>query len=105
MQSQSKPRNWRQTLFSVATVLVLGWTLPLAALWMNYREPGFTTALGLAYGFGGGWLLHALALLIWMVRRQRRDELTLRPMFLLLLSLAILSALALLAERGRIGFW
>ncbi|MBI1297663.1 hypothetical protein GC175_22225 [bacterium] len=105
MQPHAKPRSWKRTIVSVVTVMASGWTLPLASLWMNYREPGFTTALGIAYGFGIGWWVHILALLIWMVRRQRRDEITLRPLFLLIFSLAILSALTLPAGRGQIGAW
>lgn len=81
-----------------AVVLLLSWAIPLYAVIYNQSYPSYESALGVAYGFLAGSVVHFVLLLLWMaVRRKRLQKV---EVITLLISFAIMLVLTALSDAG-----
>lgn len=84
-----------------ATIIVVSWALPLYSLAHNRAAPSYESALGVAYGFLIGCVIHGILVAAWFV--IRRANIRFAEVAALTLSLIALIALAALSDGGALS--
>lgn len=88
---------------NIALVLALAvsWALPILSVIYNQRNPSYESALGVAYGFLFGCIVHVVVVLIWIaVRRFGMEQI---EWIALLASLAIMILLTVVGDTGTLS--
>ena len=78
--------------------MLFSWGLPLYSLIHNQLNPSYASALGVAYGFGIGCVIHFILLGLWMIIRHANMQRV--ELFMLIVSCTILIILTAAANRG-----
>ena len=81
--------------------IVISWALPVWAVLNNQLHPSYESALGVAYGFLLGFVVHIVVLLIWVI--VRRSAMGSVEWIALLVSLAIMVLLFYGADTGAMS--
>ena len=82
----------------LSLVLLLAWALPLYGITYNQLYPSYGSALGVAYGFILGCIVHFVLLLVWI--GIRRSKLQRVEWTALLSSFCIMIVLTVLSDQG-----
>lgn len=86
------------SILGLVIILVLSWSLPIYSVIRNQLHPDYGSALGVAFGFGIGCVIHLILLLIWIA--VRKSQLPKIHLFVLLISFVLLIALAVISNGG-----
>ena len=87
--------------FGFVIVLFLSWALPVYGVIYNQLYPSYESALGVAYGFLLGCIVHFLMLLLWLA--IRRSRLRKPELITLLTSLCVMIVLTALSSEGALS--
>jgi hypothetical protein len=85
----------------VFIIILISWSLPLYMILNNRLNPSFESALGVAYGFALGCVVHFLLVILWMA--IRRTKLYRTETIIMLTSLLIIILLTAVGNSGALS--
>ena len=91
----------KSSAFGFSLVFILSWGLPVYSVIYNQIYPSYQSALGVAYGFAIGCIIHLLMLVFWMI--IRRSKMTKLELISLLASLVVMIALTIISDGGSLS--
>lgn len=93
--------NKFSVLLSPWIILFLSWAVPLYSLIYNRIYPSYGSALGVAYGFIIGCVIHSFLLIAWLLIRQSKIQTF--ELIILVISLIILILLTFASNSGSLS--
>lgn len=90
-----------RTIYGFLLTLLISWALPIYAVIYNRTYPSYESALGVAYGFGLGCVIHFVTLFLWVA--LRRSRLQTLEWVTLLASFGLMVALTTLGDAGTLS--
>ena len=88
-------------VFGLFFAIFISWVLPIFSLINNRLHPSYESALGVAYGFLIGLIIHFLMLLVWLA--IRRSKLKPLELIILLVSFSFLVMLTAIGDSGSLS--